>query len=99
MLFQIENDTLPSGAKRGTAMIDFYAQWCTPCALLAPVVERISDSYDVFQCDIDRNPDLAASYGIMSVPTLVILRDGQVRDRMVGVQSEQQICTQLEAVK
>ncbi len=69
-------------------VVDFYADWCGPCRLVGPVIEGLSSSYDgkvkFAKVDTDSNQRLAARYGIMSIPTVMIFRDGKVVDRIVG---------------
>lgn len=69
-------------------LVDFWATWCGPCRMVAPVVEQIASEYSeklqVAKLDVDQNPDVAMKYGIMSIPTLMIFRDGKIAQRMVG---------------
>ncbi|MCQ2051132.1 MAG: thioredoxin [Bacteroidaceae bacterium] len=69
-------------------MVDFWATWCGPCKRLAPVIEEISGEFAgkaaVGKCDIEENPDLAEKFGIMSIPTIIILKDGQEVWRNTG---------------
>lgn len=71
------------------AMVDFWADWCGPCKMVAPVVEKIAADYDgkalVAKVNIDEEPELAQRFGVMSIPTLVFLKDGQEVVRKVGV--------------
>lgn len=71
------------------AMVDFWADWCGPCKMVAPVVEKIADDYDgkalVAKVNIDEEPELAQKFGVMSIPTLVFLKNGREFDRKVGV--------------
>jgi len=70
-------------------MVDFWAAWCGPCKMLAPVVEQIGEQYDgkalVAKVNIDEEPELARQFGIMSIPTVVFLKNGREFDRKVGV--------------
>lgn len=76
----------------GLALVDFGAEWCGPCKALEPTMEKISSAYNgklsVFSVDIDSNPTLAARNGVMSVPTLILFKDGKPVDRVVGLISE-----------
>lgn len=69
-------------------MVDFWATWCNPCRMLAPVVEEIADEYKdrivVGKCDIDENEELPAQLGIMSIPTLIFFKDGEIAKTSVG---------------
>lgn len=71
------------------AMVDFWASWCGPCKMLSPVVESIADTYEgkalVGKVNVDEEPELAARFGVMSIPTVVFLKNGREFDRKVGV--------------
>ncbi|MEM9119692.1 MAG: thioredoxin [Cyanobacteria bacterium P01_F01_bin.56] len=69
-------------------LVDFWAPWCGPCRMVAPVVDEISEQYDgqvkVVKLNTDENPSVASQYGIRSIPTLMIFKDGQRVDMVVG---------------
>ena len=71
------------------AMVDFWASWCGPCKMLSPLVEALAEQYDgkalVAKVNVDEEPDLAARFGVMSIPTVVFLKNGREFDRKVGV--------------
>jgi thioredoxin len=70
-------------------LVDFWATWCGPCKRLGPIIEEIAAEYDgkaiVGKCDIEENDDLTEKFGIMNVPTVVLLKDGKEVDRVVGL--------------
>ncbi len=75
-------------------LVDFYANWCGPCKMIAPILEKISlenEMIDVAKIDIDQNEELAYSYGIQSIPTLVLIKEGKEVDRIIGLVSETEI--------
>lgn len=79
-------------------LVDFYADWCGPCKMLSPVVEQIaeeSEAYRVCKVNVDEAMDIAAEYGVVSIPTLVVFKNGEASARTVGVQSKQAILQML----
>ena len=73
---------------KGVTLVDFWATWCSPCRMLAPVLEEIADENDgkivIGKLDVDSNPNTAMSFGIQSIPTLILFKDGQPLERLVG---------------
>lgn len=70
-------------------MVDFWATWCGPCQMLGPVIEQLAEEYEdqdviIGKVDVDENPELARRYGVMSIPTVIFLKDGEEFDRKVG---------------
>lgn len=80
-------DEIIAGGK--PVVIDFWATWCGPCKRLGPVIEELATEYEgkvvIGKCDIEENPELTEKFGIMSVPTVVFIKNGQVCDSQVGV--------------
>ncbi len=76
-------------------LVDFWATWCGPCRMLAPTIAKIAEEQEgklkVCKVDVDECPALAARYGIFSIPTLMVFKEGQVANSSVGVQSKAQI--------
>ena len=76
-------------------LIDFWATWCGPCRALSPTVEEIADEYEgkvtVAKCNVDDCEEIAVKYRVMSIPTLIYFKDGQVVDRTVGLVSKEDI--------
>lgn len=77
-----------------TVLIDFYADWCGPCKMLSPIVEQVASentNVKVVKINIDDEQDLAIDYGVMSIPTLVVIKNGQEADRVAGVVPKSQV--------
>ena len=83
-------------------LVDFSATWCGPCKKLEPLVREIADDYDgrlkVVKVDIDKAPGIAAKFAVMSVPTLVLFRDGQVMDQLTGLVAKRVIADRVDKV-
>lgn len=75
-------------AQSGTVVVDFTASWCPPCKMLAPVFEKVAQKFEgqaqFFKVDVDENVEVAAKYGVSTIPNLLFFKDGQVVDQSVG---------------
>ena len=76
-------------------LIDFYADWCGPCRMMSPIIDEIAkekaDSIKVGKINVDENQDLAMEYGVMSIPTIMIIKNGKVENTFVGVRDKNEI--------
>ena len=85
-----------------SAMIDFSAVWCGPCQILAPVMEKLAEQYDgkavVAKVDVDEQRELAIQYRVMSVPTVLFIKDGKVVDRKIGVREPEEYTNLLDTL-
>ncbi|ANK59208.1 MULTISPECIES: thioredoxin [Loigolactobacillus] len=80
---------------KGVVLTDFWATWCGPCRMQSPVVEQLAEDYDgevkFTKMDVDENPNTAQNFGIMSIPTLLVKKDGQVVETLVGYHTKDQL--------
>lgn len=83
-------------------LVDFFATWCGPCRMMAPILEEVNkeldDNYVIAKVDVDEHEQVAMRYGIMSIPTLIIFKNGAEVARFIGLRSKQEILQKLQAV-
>ena len=93
-----ENETL---VKSGVTLVDFFATWCGPCQMLGPVLDELSNSadYKIVKVDVDQANELAVQFGVRSVPTMVIFKDGQPVETLVGFMTQDEIDKKVQAYK
>jgi thioredoxin 1 len=81
-------------------LVDFWAVWCGPCRMVAPVVEELSKEYEgravIGKVDVDSNPNISARYGIRNIPTLLVFKDGEIVDKHVGVAPKGVLASKLD---
>ena len=92
----ITDATFEQETKEGLVLVDFWATWCGPCRMQAPILEKLSqefseDELKILKMDVDENPETARAFGIMSIPTLLFKKDGQVVKQVAGVHTAAQI--------
>ena len=83
---------------KGIHLVDFYAEWCGPCKMLAPVLETLED-IDIIKVNTDEFPLIAREYGVMSIPTLVYIKNGEVKLKEIGFRTKDEIITSLNSIK
>lgn len=83
---------------KGTIIVDFYADWCGPCKMLLPVLDEV-DFTDVLKINVDKFPDIAKKFGIMSIPTLVFFKDGLEHDREIGYRGIDEIRETFKSIR
>lgn len=85
----LTKDTFEQVVGDGVTLVDFWAEWCGPCRMMGPVLDQLADEYEgkvtIGKVDVDSEADLAAKYQVSSIPTLLVMKDGEVAKRFVGV--------------
>ena len=91
-------ETLVGGYK--PVVIDFWAEWCGPCRMIAPIVDELAGEYEgkvvIGKCDVEQNDDITMKYGVRNIPTIIFLKGGQVVDKQVGACSKDALKAKIE---
>ncbi len=91
LLKSLTNKNFEESVKTGISIVDFWAIWCGPCRMMTPTVEEVQDEMDfvnVFKVNVDDEPELTAKFNILSIPTILIFKDGELVDKTIGVVSK-----------
>lgn len=91
----LTNDSFDASIASGVSLVDFYADWCGPCQAIAPVLDELATEMEgkanIFKVDVDASGELGAKFGVMSIPTMLVFKDGEMVDKTVGAGSKQDI--------
>ncbi|HIC10787.1 MAG TPA: thioredoxin [Campylobacterales bacterium] len=98
----LTSDNFDSTIENGVTLVDFWAPWCGPCRMVAPVIDELAEEYDgkatIGKVNTDEQQMVAVKYGIRSIPTLIIFKDGQPVDQIIGAVPKQVLTSKLESV-
>ena len=99
---ELTNDNFDATVAEGVTMVDFWAPWCGPCRMIAPVIEELAEDFDgkatIAKVNTDEQQEIAVRFGIRSIPTIIFLKDGEVVDQMVGAASKDAFADKLNAL-
>ncbi|NEU29832.1 thioredoxin [bacterium LRH843] len=98
-IVNVTDQTFAQETSEGVVLADFWAPWCGPCKMIAPVLEDLDadmgDKVKIAKLDVDQNQETAAKYSVMSIPTLLVFKDGEVVDQVVGFQPKEALANLL----
>ena len=85
----------------GVSVVDFWAEWCGPCRMITPIIEELATEYDgkatIGKVNVDHHPNVSMKYGVRSIPTILILKNGEVVDKHVGVTTKKVLAEKIES--
>jgi thioredoxin 1 len=97
----LTGDNFEATIAEGVTMVDFWAPWCGPCRMIAPVVEELAEDFDgkatIAKCNTDEQQDIAIKYGIRSIPAILFFKNGELVDQMVGAASKDTFAQKINA--
>ncbi|OXM14198.1 thioredoxin [Paenibacillus herberti] len=101
MAVVLTKENFNENVQSGVSLVDFWAPWCGPCKMQLPIVEELSAELEgtatIAKINVDEQPELASQFGVMSIPTLILFKDGQPVDKMVGLQSKDALKNKIQA--
>lgn len=99
---ELTNENFEATTNEGVAMVDFWAPWCGPCRMIAPVIDELAEEFEgkaaICKVNTDEQQDLSMKFGVRSIPTIVFMKDGEVVDTMVGAASKQAFADKINSL-
>ncbi len=98
-LVDLNNHNFDEVTSSGTVLVDFWAPWCGPCKMLTPILEKVKedvgDSVVISKVNVDENPQLASKFGVRSIPTILIFKNGEIKETLVGLKQQAELTSLL----
>ncbi len=99
---ELTDDNFETTIKEGVTMVDFWAPWCGPCRMIAPIIEELSEDFDgkatIAKVNTDEEQDISVKYGIRSIPAILFFKDGEVVDQMIGAASKDAFAEKINSI-
>ncbi|MDX9813916.1 MAG: thioredoxin [Sulfurimonas sp.] len=99
---ELTNANFEATLAKGVSLVDFWAPWCGPCRMIAPVIDELANDYDgkanICKVNTDEEQDIAVKFGIRSIPTIMFFKDGELKDQVVGAQSKAALAAKIDAL-
>jgi thioredoxin 1 len=103
LIEQLTEQNFNNKIKKGMVLVDFWADWCMPCKMMAPVLNEVAEATEgkasVYKLNVDEYQQVAAKYGIRNIPTMILFKDGKEVERLVGMKSKESLITSIEKAK
>ena len=100
MAVVVTKDNFSENVAQGVSLLDFWAPWCGPCKMQLPIVEELAEELkgtaNIAKVNVDEEPELASQFGVMSIPTLILFKDGQPVDKLGGLQSKESLKAKIQ---
>lgn len=99
-IIKADKDNFEQEIANGKVLVDFYADWCGPCQALSPILEMLDSEINdlkIIKVDVDANPDIASQYGVMSMPTLILMQNGQKIDQKLGLMPKEELSNWIQS--
>ena len=98
---ELTTENFDSTVANGVSLVDFWAPWCGPCRMIAPVIDELAKDFEgkanICKVNTDEQQDLAVKYGVRSVPTILFMKNGEIVDQVIGAQSKQALADKINA--